>query len=112
MCKIENALILFYSDGPQPAVLQKISIPIWSNAQCRSKYGPHAPGGIADHMLCAGQESRDSCNGDSGGPLMVNDGYWFQIGIVSWGIGCGKGMNQSKNSHMHIKKIQFEFQIT
>lgn len=29
--------------------------------------------------------------GDSGGPLMINDGKWKQVGIVSWGIGCGKG---------------------
>lgn len=55
-------------------------------------------GGIVDHMLCAGQNSQDSCSGDSGGPLMVSDGNsWSQIGVVSWGIGtnlhstfCGK----------------------
>ncbi|KAF2885626.1 hypothetical protein ILUMI_20568 [Ignelater luminosus] len=77
--------------GPQPAVLQEVSIPIWSNNDCRLKYGGAAPGGIVEHMLCAGQASRDSCSGDSGGPLMVNTGRWTQVGIVSWGIGCGKG---------------------
>ncbi|CAH0561955.1 unnamed protein product [Brassicogethes aeneus] len=77
--------------GPQPAVLQEVSIPIWSNSDCRQKYGHAAPGGIVEHMLCAGQASRDSCSGDSGGPLMVNSGRWTQAGIVSWGIGCGKG---------------------
>ncbi|KAF7271672.1 hypothetical protein GWI33_015469 [Rhynchophorus ferrugineus] len=77
--------------GPQPAVLQEVNIPIWSNRDCKQKYGPAAPGGIVEHMLCAGQANRDSCSGDSGGPLMVNHGKWTQVGIVSWGIGCGKG---------------------
>ncbi|KOX77111.1 Serine proteinase stubble [Melipona quadrifasciata] len=77
--------------GPQPAILQKVSIPIWYNSECRQKYGAAAPGGIVDSFLCAGRAAKDSCSGDSGGPLMVNDGRWTQVGIVSWGIGCGKG---------------------
>ncbi|KAL3289479.1 hypothetical protein HHI36_022902 [Cryptolaemus montrouzieri] len=79
-------------NGPQPSVLQEVNIPIWRNSDCRLKYGHAAPGGIVDHMLCAGQAAMDSCSGDSGGPLMVNTGHkWTQVGIVSWGIGCGKG---------------------
>ena len=39
---------------------------------------------------------KDSCNGDSGGPLITNEarGYpWFQVGIVSFGTAqCGKGV--------------------
>ncbi|XP_057334005.1 transmembrane protease serine 11B-like [Microplitis mediator] len=77
--------------GPQPAVLQEVAIPVWSNAECKVKYGGAAPGGIVDSFLCAGRAAKDSCSGDSGGPLMVNDGRWTQVGIVSWGIGCGKG---------------------
>ncbi|XP_035730813.1 proclotting enzyme-like [Vespa mandarinia] len=77
--------------GPQPAILQEVSIPVWSNSECKFKYGSAAPGGIVDSFLCAGRAAMDSCSGDSGGPLMVNDGRWTQVGIVSWGIGCGKG---------------------
>lgn len=44
---------------------------------------------VSGNMICAGTESgeRDSCHGDSGGPLMVKDGNgkWVQMGIVSWG---------------------------
>ncbi|XP_076667519.1 serine proteinase stubble isoform X2 [Andrena cerasifolii] len=77
--------------GPQPAILQEVSVPVWSNNECKVKYGGAAPGGIVDSFLCAGRAAKDSCSGDSGGPLMVNDGRWTQVGVVSWGIGCGKG---------------------
>jgi secreted trypsin-like serine protease len=44
---------------------------------------------LTENMICAGVPSgeRTSCNGDSGGPLMVRDagGGWTQVGIVSWG---------------------------
>ena len=41
-------------------------------------------------MVCAGQGRRDSCAGDSGGPMLSNfaNGRWSVIGIVSFGVDC------------------------
>lgn len=77
--------------GPQPDILREVTVKIWDNPTCKDTYGNAAPGGIMDHMLCAGQKGKDSCSGDSGGPMSIGTGAtWTQIGIVSWGIGCGK----------------------
>lgn len=77
--------------GPRPPVLQEITFKVWDNAKCKNIYGSMAPGGITEHMLCAGQKGQDSCMGDSGGPMVrLQGGSYQQIGIVSWGIGCGK----------------------
>jgi secreted trypsin-like serine protease len=45
-------------------------------------------------MLCAGtaEVGKDSCRGDSGGPLFkVADGQTVQHGVVSFGTGCDRG---------------------
>ncbi|XP_066971123.1 serine proteinase stubble-like isoform X2 [Macrobrachium rosenbergii] len=81
-----------YEGGPQPSTLYNVKLRVWSNEECRVKYGGAAPGGIVSSYLCAGQDGKDSCQGDSGGPLVKQiGGVWTQVGIVSWGIGCGKG---------------------
>ncbi|XP_003745882.1 venom protease-like [Galendromus occidentalis] len=74
--------------------LQSIQVPIIGNGLCRKwlrSRGKYA-GINADHV-CAGYEAggRDSCRGDSGGPLTYQmKGRWYLVGIVSAGFGCGK----------------------
>jgi len=47
---------------------------------------------ITDRMICASRPGRDACQGDSGGPLIIkgfDSSEDVQVGVVSWGIGCG-----------------------
>ena len=77
------------SSGPLADILQEATVRTLSTEQCRGKYGENR---ISDNMICAQADSRDSCQGDSGGPLAVlgQDGSYSQIGIISWGKGCGR----------------------
>ncbi|GLV32013.1 uncharacterized protein CBL_07772 [Carabus blaptoides fortunei] len=75
--------------GMLPGIVQEVAVPIWSLTQCRAmKYRASR---ITNYMLCAGRGKQDSCQGDSGGPLLVHNGDKYEIvGIVSWGVGCGR----------------------
>ncbi|KAL3278572.1 hypothetical protein HHI36_016118 [Cryptolaemus montrouzieri] len=73
--------------------LQKVTLPVWTQEQCRnSDYGERK---ISENMFCAGFPAgkQDSCRGDSGGPLHMNNiknGVMEIIGLVSWGRGCAR----------------------
>ncbi|XP_057663665.1 serine protease 7-like [Diorhabda carinulata] len=43
---------------------------------------------LINSQICAGDDGKDTCAGDSGGPLMIKYGKearWFQVGVVSFG---------------------------
>lgn len=78
-----------------PQRLMQVEIPLVATSQCRAAYQRLGTRGVIDERnLCAGvqQGGKDSCQGDSGGPLVARSagGGWMQIGVVSWGEGCGR----------------------
>jgi secreted trypsin-like serine protease len=59
---------------------------------------------ITPTMVCAGVQSgaRDTCYGDSGGPLLVQrDGRYIQLGIVSWGEGPAESEVKCGNANVY-----------
>lgn len=72
------------NDGRLSSLLKKMQAVVISNDACRSQLGSH----IRSTTLCAGMPgSADAtCNGDSGGPLLVPfRSRWMQAGVVSFG---------------------------
>lgn len=74
------------TDTPEP---REVDLPVVDNSVCQSSLQST----ITGNMLCAGYrgDPRDTCLGDSGGPLMARNPQnsdWNQVGIVSWGETC------------------------
>ncbi|KAI8043954.1 hypothetical protein M5D96_000102, partial [Drosophila gunungcola] len=75
--------------GELPSIVNQVKVPIMSITECRNQ--KYKSTRITSSMLCAGRPSMDSCQGDSGGPLLLSNGVkYFIVGIVSWGVGCGR----------------------
>lgn len=77
---------------PSPDLL-KVNLNVVSLENCRETYQTTAD--LDERQLCAGGTKKDSCGGDSGGPLQVmgkifGDSRMIQQGIVSFGPrNCG-----------------------
>jgi secreted trypsin-like serine protease len=69
--------------------LLEVQVPIQSDVDCSNSYPLEWEG---DTMMCAGETlgGKDSCYGDSGGPLFVPDAgnQLLVAGVVSFGTGC------------------------
>lgn len=77
------------NEGSSLPILQQVDVPIFSMEDCKQAYMNAFGLEVADDvMLCAGypEGGRDSCFGDSGGPLTVNTPEGdYSVGVVSWG---------------------------
>ncbi|ODM99897.1 Coagulation factor XI, partial [Orchesella cincta] len=74
-------------------VLRKVSVPIWRNKECQDAFNKAKFNfTVHESQMCAGSYGKDTCDGDSGSPLMSKMSYDKKmevIGITIGGRGCG-----------------------
>lgn len=75
-----------------PHGLMKVELPLVDLGRCKAEN--RDVGIVTERNLCAGAPhgGKDTCKGDSGGPLIAESGMglYVQIGVTSWGQGCGE----------------------
>ncbi|KYM86047.1 Serine proteinase stubble [Atta colombica] len=76
-------------------LLKEVNLPVVSNHVCEQQMRQTRLGHsftLHPGFICAGgEEGKDACKGDGGGPMVCErQGHWQLVGVVSWGIGCGQ----------------------
>lgn len=75
--------------------LQRVEVPVFESKKCfnllkeyKKRMGVTNEFAVTKNMFCAApaEGGKDSCTGDSGGPIVDNKN--MQVGIISWGFGC------------------------
>jgi len=81
-----------FTYGGAETRLRQATVPVVTQEDCKAAYnGVNVD--IGDTKVCAGKGERDTCNGDSGGPLLADhlgDNRWSIVGITSFGVDCGR----------------------
>lgn len=90
----------------QSNTLRVAQLPFMSRSKCQ-EFFPY----LLPDMICGDSSKRvDACRGDSGGPMVFKDdsGFVYQLGIVSWGVGCGQSRKPGVYTSItyHFKWIQ------
>jgi trypsin len=69
--------------------LRATTVNIVDDPSCSAAYGSDFDPGT---MVCAAAAGRDTCSGDSGGPLQasIGAGSYRLVGITGWGEGCAE----------------------
>ncbi|XP_045766230.1 uncharacterized protein LOC123867945 isoform X2 [Maniola jurtina] len=85
----------FGSNGKYQNILKEVDVPVLPHGQCQQQLRQTRLGynyELNPGFICAGgEDGKDACKGDGGGPLVCErSGTWQLVGVVSWGIGCGQ----------------------
>ncbi|XP_058144985.1 serine protease 44-like [Dasypus novemcinctus] len=80
--------------GPGASELQEVKQTIIHGEKCDEMFQERLRTSrklVQKGMICGQYHGGETpCKGDSGGPLVCEyNNTWIQVGIVSWGIGCG-----------------------
>ncbi|XP_021040096.1 mannan-binding lectin serine protease 1 isoform X2 [Mus caroli] len=109
----EGTMVIVSGWGKQflhrfPENLMEIEIPIVNYDTCQEAYTPLKKK-VTNDMICAGEKEggKDACAGDSGGPMVTKDAerdQWYLVGVVSWGVDCGKKDRYGVYSYIYPNK--------
>ncbi|GAB1294738.1 Serine protease 44 [Apodemus speciosus] len=81
--------------GSSSKVLREVALNIIRHEKCNQilkdiqgkVFAVVQEGGVCGYN----EKGGDACQGDSGGPMVCEfNNTWVQVGIVSWGLGCGR----------------------
>lgn len=89
---------IFGKEGKYQVILKKVELSVVPYQSCQSSLRTTRLGKrfvLDKSFTCAGGVAgQDTCRGDGGSPLVCpvpgNPNYYYQAGIVAWGIGCGE----------------------
>ncbi|CAL4073826.1 unnamed protein product [Meganyctiphanes norvegica] len=83
-------------DGNYQHIMKKVELPTVEHQQCQNLLSKTRLGKyfqLDDSFMCAGgEDNKDACKGDGGGPLACQDpvtGQYVLTGITAFGVGCG-----------------------
>ena len=67
-------------------------MPVVTQDTCARAYSAISRVTIGQDKVCAGDGTRDTCNGDSGGALLSSalGNTWSVIGVTSFGVDCAR----------------------